>query len=226
MSSDSFHTHGVTRTTGPTGQNADGGDDGGDGLRAVLCEAAAEVIIDKGLGSFSLREVARRAGVSHAAPGYHFGDLRGLMTALAIQGLHHLHAELSAAAAAEEDPARRLAAIGRAYVRVALTYPAHCEVVWREDVLDPDDPAYQEAGLAAFAVLEDTIRAIAERHNPDLVIEDAARLCWSAMQGLVVLRPKLGRMDELDGHAVRSAEEMVDRFTPILVAGMTAGDGS
>jgi AcrR family transcriptional regulator len=196
-----------------------------DDLRSALCGAAAEVIIEKGLGSFSLREVARRAGVSHAAPGYHFGDLKGLLTALATEGLRRLHDELAVAGATEQDPARRLGAIGRAYVRVALTYPAHCEVIWREDVLHPDDPAYLEAGLAAFAVLEETIRAIAEERNPDLVVEDAARLCWSAMQGLVVLRPKLGRLDEVQGHEVRAAEEMVDRFTPILVAGMSAGGG-
>ncbi len=196
--------------------------DGDDGLPAALCAAAAEVIIEKGLGSFSLREVARRAGVSHAAPGYHFGDARGLMTALATQGLVALRRDMSAAAAAEVDPAHRLTAIGRAYVQVAAENPAHCEVIWREDIIDVEDPAYQEAGMATFAILVETIEALAADRNPDLVIDDAAKLCWSAMQGLVELRPKLTRMDELsDGDAV-SADELVARFTTLLVAGLAA----
>jgi AcrR family transcriptional regulator len=194
----------------------------GDGLPAALCRAAADVIVDKGLGSFSLREVARRAGVSHAAPGYHFGDMRGLLTALATQGLRALHRDMAAAAAAEDDPAARLTAIGRAYVRVALAYPAHCEVIWREDVIDPADARYQEAGMAAYGVLEDTIRAIAAEHNPELAVEDAARLSWSAMQGLVELRPKLARIDELGGGPAVPVDELVARFTTILVDGMAA----
>lgn len=194
-----------------------------DGLRGLLCNAAAEVIIEKGLGSFSLREVARRAGVSHAAPGYHFGDLRGLLTALATQGLRVVGMEMMAAAEAEPDPVERLTAIGRAYVRIALAYPAHCQVVWREDLIDPDDVAYQEAGMTAYGVLEDTIRSLAELHNPELDIGDASKLCWSAMQGLVELGPKLSRLDaDVHGQPV-PPEELVARFTPLLVAGMTAG---
>ncbi len=185
-------------------------------------DAAAEVIIEKGLGAFSLREVARRAGVSHAAPGYHFGDLRGLLTALATQGLQVLYDEMATAAEAEPDPAERLTAIGRAYVRVALSYPAHCQVIWREDLIEPDDPGYTEASLAAFGVLEQTIEAIAEAHNPELVIEDAAKLCWSAMQGLVELQPKLVRLDERHHDRVVGVEEMVARFAPLLIAGLAA----
>ena len=207
---------------GPGGGPIDDAADGEAGLPALLCAAAAEVIIEKGLGSFSLREVARRAGVSHAAPGYHFGDARGLMTALATQGLRALHHEMTVAAAAEEEPARRLTAIGRAYVQVAVDNPAHCEVIWREDIIDVEDPAYQEAGLSAYGVLVETIEAVAAHHNPDLVIEDAAKLCWSTMQGLVELRPKLTRMDELAGCDGVPADELVARFTTLLVDGLAA----
>lgn len=192
----------------------------GDGLPAALCAAAAEVIIEKGLGAFSLREVARRAGVSHAAPGYHFGDLRGLLTALATQGMQGLYCEMQAASDVD-DPVERLTSIGRAYVRVAMANPAHCEVIWREDLINVDDVAYQEAGANAFGVLEDTIRGIAEAHNPDMVVDDATKLCWSTMQGLVELRPKLTRLGELHDNAV-PVEELVERFTRLLVAGMVS----
>ena len=192
-------------------------------LPAVLCRAAADVIVDKGLGAFSLREVARRAGVSHAAPGYHFGDMRGLLTALATQGMSTLHREMAAVAAEEPDPIERLRVIGQAYVGVANRFPAHCEVIWREDLVDADDEAYAEVGMAAYGVLVETVEAIARAHNPDLVIDDAVKLCWSTMQGLVELRPKLARIDVGEDHGVVSIEDRVSRFTSLLVAGMIAG---
>ena len=198
-----------------------GGSD--DALPVVLTRAAAEVIIEKGLGAFSLREVARRAGVSHAAPGYHFGDMRGLLTALATQGLQTLHRETAAAAADEPDPIERLTAIGQAYVGVATRFPAHCEVIWREDLIDADDHAYSEAGMSAYGVLVATIEDIAEAHNPGLVIDDAAKLCWSAMQGLVELRPKLVKIDIGEGGEAVAIEDRVARFTGLLAAGMIAG---
>ena len=55
-------------------------------LPNALRRAAVEVIEERGLGAFSLREVARRAGVSHTAPAHHFGDMRGLLTSVAIEG--------------------------------------------------------------------------------------------------------------------------------------------
>ncbi len=94
-------------------------------LPNALRHAAVEVITEKGLGSFSLREVARRAGVSHAAPAHHFGDTRGLLTSLAIEAFSHLKAATEAAAAAEPDPRLRLAAVGRAYVEMGINHPAH-----------------------------------------------------------------------------------------------------
>ena len=189
-------------------------------LPHLLRRAAAEVIVENGLGSFSLREVARRAGVSHAAPGYHFGDTQGLLTSLAAEGLTHLRDELSSAAASCEDPLDRLAAIGRAYVGVAKTYPAHCEVIFRNDLIDPDDQAGSEAGLGAIAVLADVIGEIAAVHNPDLAVDDAVKLCWSAMQGLVQIEAKLSRIDEQLGREPLTTEALVDRFTDLIVTGL------
>lgn len=190
------------------------------GLAAVLRAAAAQVIIDRGLGAFSIREVARRAGVSHAAPGYHFGDSQGLLTALAIEGFETLHREMHAAASRVADPVGKLRAIGRAYVRVATQFPAHCEVIFREDVIDAENPDYERVALQAFDVLEAAVQAIADEHNPGLPVAEAARLCWSAMQGLVELRPKMGRLDQLQGIETRAIEDTAERFTALLVSGL------
>ncbi len=189
-------------------------------LPNVLRASAVEVILDKGLHGFSLREVARRAGVSHAAPGYHFGDVRGLLTAVAIEGFDTLHDELVRSAAGIDDPIERLKAIGRGYTRVAIEHPAHCEVMFRDDVVSADDPALTEAGLAAYAVLERTVAAIADRHDTELAVQDVARLCWSTMQGLVGLQAKFNALDLMLGRSPTSLDEHVDRFTDLIISGL------
>ena len=189
-------------------------------LPNVLRSSAVEVIRSKGLHGFSLREVARRAGVSHAAPGYHFGDARGLLTAVAIEGFETLRDELLRSGAGIDDPVERLTAIGRGYVRVATHHAAHCEVMFRGDVIDGDDQRLAEVGLEAYGVLEAAVAAVAERHNPSLLIPDAARLCWSAMQGLVELQPKFGVLDAASARPSLSLDDHVERFTTMIVHGL------
>ena len=129
-------------------------------LPNALRRAAVEVIEERGLGAFSLREVARRAGVSHNAPAHHFGDMRGLLTSLAIEGFEVLHAATTAAAAPIDDPVERLIAIGTAYLDVAKSHRAHCDVMFRIDLVDAEDPALVAAGMRAYGVLEDAVRAV------------------------------------------------------------------
>jgi AcrR family transcriptional regulator len=188
-------------------------------LPNALRRGAAEVIAEKGLGHFSLREVARRAGVSHAAPAHHFGDTTGLLTSLAIEGFEKLAETCAAATEGIEEPGARLAAVGRGYVETGMRYPAHCEVMFRSDVVDCDDPAYQEAGQRAYAVLADTIRAVAAE-NPALDVDDAADLCWSAMQGLLVLHPNITRRRSGAGLPVLDLEQHVVRFTEMILDGL------
>jgi AcrR family transcriptional regulator len=187
-------------------------------LPAELRAAAADVIEEQGLGAFSLREVARRAGVSHAAPGYHFGDTCGLLTSLAVEGFELLAAEMIESLRGVDDPVEQLTRIGKAYVRVAVARPAHFEVIFRGDVID--DEATQDAGDGAFALLEGVIQRIADDSRPDLDVLNAARLCWSAMEGLVVLHPKFVRISEAAGESPQPIEEQVERFTDLMLHGM------
>src|SRR3954470_23384194 len=89
-------------------------------LRRVLIDKALAAIADKGVGAMSLRDVARRAGVSHAAPAHHFGDRRGLLTAIAVEGFEGL-TEATSAAAGDH------VAGGLAWIGWALEHPAHYE---------------------------------------------------------------------------------------------------
>lgn len=189
-------------------------------LPNALRRAAVEVIDERGLGAFSLREVARRAGVSHTAPAHHFGDMRGLLTSVATEGFEALHAATSEAATGVDDPEERLAAIGEAYVRLARSNHAHCEVMFRTDVVDPDDAELRTAGMLAYGVLEGTVQELIERDRLDVDLDEATWLCWSTMQGLVALAPKLAIIAEHHGRADPSTRDLVRRFTALIVAGL------
>jgi AcrR family transcriptional regulator len=188
-------------------------------LPNALRHAAADVITEKGLGGFSLREVARRAGVSHAAPAHHFGDSRGLLTSLAIEAFAHLERATAAAAAAATDPVERLIAIGRAYVRVGIDHPAHCQILFRHDLVRGDDPAYHAAGAAAYRVLEDALADLAAELNPGLDLDHAAKLCWAAMQGLIVLRDNMVSLDADAGRDLTPIDDLVADLTELMITG-------
>lgn len=189
-------------------------------LPNALKAAAAEVIVERGPSGFSLREVARRAGVSHAAPAHHFGDSTGLLTALAVDAFRLLDDAMTAAAAEANDPIDRLRRIGMAYVEVGATNPAHIGVVFRPDLVDCDSEAYSEWGERAYAHLRGAVEAFRDAYNPDLDTDTAARLCWSMVQGVLVLFDGMSARDEGQDVAVRPIVELVDRFTGILVDGM------
>ena len=192
-------------------------------LPNALRLAAVDVIDERGLGAFSLREVARRAGVSHTAPAHHFGDMRGLLTSVATEGFDALFAATDRAAAGIDDPVERLTAIGEAYVTLARSHHAHCEVMFRMDVVDPDDAALQAAGMRAYGVLEDTVRSLIERDGLDVDLDTATWLCWSTMQGLVVLGPKFDVIAHRRAAPEPAAADLVREFTALLVAGLRNG---
>lgn len=108
----------------------------GDLPRALL-DAAVEVIAESGPAALSLRDLARRAGVSHAAPAHHFGDKAGLLTALAVQGFDLLADALRGA----ED----LLSAGVAYVDFAVGHRAHFDVMFRPDLYRSDGPEVRAA---------------------------------------------------------------------------------
>jgi AcrR family transcriptional regulator len=93
-------------------------------LREALRNAAVAILEKEGLAALSLRAVARKAGVSHAAPYRHFSNHEALLVALAVEGFEELRAAISHAAAAPNDRADRITTIGGAYMRFAAEHPA------------------------------------------------------------------------------------------------------
>ncbi len=189
-------------------------------LPNTLRRAAADLVAERGAAGFSLREVARRVGVSHAAPAHHYGDSSGLLTAVAVEAFQHLHAATHAAAQSDTDPIERLARIERAYVEVSRSSPGHCAVVFRHDLVDADDPEYRAWGDKAHGVLVTVLEAIRDEHNPELDVDTAAALCWSSMQGLVQLYPNMYALADQHGGELPDLGDMAERFSRLITEGL------
>ena len=145
-------------------------------LRPALLRAAVETIGQAGPAAMSLREVARRAGVSHTAAAYHFGDKAGLLTAVAAQGYRMLAQDLQDA----RDARRGFLEMGVAYVRFAVSHRAHFEVMYRPELYRPDDPEIRQARAATAVLLYGTA-------SPDAGRLAAGAAAWSLVHGLATL---------------------------------------
>ncbi|MEO1065385.1 MAG: TetR/AcrR family transcriptional regulator [Actinomycetota bacterium] len=197
-------------------------------LPNALRQAALELIEEVGPTGFSLREVARRAGVSHAAPAHHFGDKNGLVTALAIDGFELLATAMGDVIDEHDDPIERLVAQGQAYVRLARTNRSHFAVMWLPDVHHEDeDERLADLGMRTFGCLVETIEQIRERYRPDLDVELAALKCWALVQGLSELtEPMEGKIEypsEEGTTAVPAGDELVEQVLRLSISGMVPG---
>jgi AcrR family transcriptional regulator len=146
-------------------------------LRRALVDEAVRVLADEGPSALTLRALARRIGVSHAAPTHHFGDKTGLLTAVATQGF-----ELLADALARASEHGDFADVGVGYVSFAVEHPGHFAVMFRTDLHDPHDPGLVAARGRAAGVLRGGARR-------SFGTEDraAALAAWSVAHGLAML---------------------------------------
>ena len=149
-------------------------------LRAGLLRVAVDVLAEKGLAGLSLRECARRLGVSHAAPYRHFKTRDELLEAVSEQGFEWLIAAADDAMAALETPRARLDAYGLAYVSFASRHPQHHRVMFAAELPKRDAPG---AAGRAFELL----RECASAENPTADPELAAFAYWSLVHGVSML---------------------------------------
>jgi AcrR family transcriptional regulator len=147
-------------------------------LRSEMLRRAEALIAEEGPSALSLREVARRVGVSHAAATHHFGDKAGLLTALAVDGLQGLAGALTAARG------QGFLEVGVAYVRFAVDRPGVFAVMFDQDLVHPDDPALVAARAAAG---ESLYGGAPEILAPDADRVSGALAAWSLVHGLASL---------------------------------------
>ena len=156
-------------------------------LRDALLEAAERVLERDGLRGLTLRAVAREAGVSHAAPTHHFGDLSGLVSELAAIGFRQFQAAMAAASAPGAPPM----ASAKAYVAYAQAHPGMYGLMFRSERLDYSRPSLHEAAEASFAGLAGTVgaRRREEIAKDALTLDQAAAIAqaWSLVHGFTML---------------------------------------
>jgi AcrR family transcriptional regulator len=145
-------------------------------------DAALAEIADHGPGQVSLRQVARTVGVSHAAPRHHFGDKRGLLTAVAVEGFELLAVELGEA----WQSTGSFLEVGVAYVRFALAHRAHFDVMFRPELLRDDDPALEAARKVTGDLLYGPVTTLA-REGSGTDPRTPAIAAWSLVHGLATL---------------------------------------
>ncbi|WP_181832470.1 TetR/AcrR family transcriptional regulator [Bosea caraganae] len=210
-------------------------------LRQALIDAAEAVLAEKGVGGFTLRECARRAGVSPAAPAHHFGNLTGLLTAIATLGFDGLSGAMDAAAeAATQAGGSRLRAIGEAYLATALARPGRFRVVFGQMGLNGEDPDFKQASARAFSILVRETRAelpqdqgeddLFSRLPPSFAGDpDLAEilLVWSVTHGFTTLLLD-GQLDFLAGTAGREALLKLhsERLVVLLISALRSSDPS
>ncbi|MUL47690.1 TetR/AcrR family transcriptional regulator [Mycobacterium sp. CBMA293] len=148
-------------------------------LKSVILAQAAALVAERGADGISLRELARVAGVSHAAPAHHFTDRRGLFTALATEGFTLLATALSGARP-------EFAHAARAYVQFALDHPGHYAVMFDKMLYDATDPALRAAEVAAAAELTSGVATLSDP-NAQADPESAALAAWSLVHGFALL---------------------------------------
>ncbi|HSS11449.1 MAG TPA: WHG domain-containing protein [Acidimicrobiales bacterium] len=151
-------------------------------LHRALIDAALDAIADEEAANIRLRDVARRAGVSHAAPAHHFIDKAGMVTAIASEGFALLAAEL----AATYDRTRSLLEVAVAYVHFAIEHQAHFEVMFRTELYRTDDQALVEAKARSAAALYGHVGDVAANGaSGDRLSAGVA--AWSLVHGLATL---------------------------------------
>lgn len=147
-------------------------------LRKTLLDAAVALIGEVGPRAFTLREVSRRAGVSHNAPYRHFPSRDELLAAVAEQGFERLTAVMRKAMAPGRSPLERLELCGCGYVEFALRWPQHFVVMFDLPHTPIDCSPAHIAGQNAFQVLLDCVTAAQE--SGDLAPGELMPLAWTA----------------------------------------------
>ncbi|QUS40946.1 TetR/AcrR family transcriptional regulator [Tardiphaga alba] len=167
-------------------------------LHVALLKGAQIVLERDGFNGLTLRAVAREAGVSHAAPTHHFGDLTGLLSELAAVGFLNFNAALNAASATGTTPAESGLARARAYLAYARAQPGMYQLMFRTERLDMNRPALKEASNISFASLA---RVVGVVHAGDVATDalsmtQATQIArtWSLAHGFAML-VLAGRLD-------------------------------
>ena len=181
-------------------------------LRKALLDRAAHVIAEQGIESLSLRALARDLGVSHAAPSRHFADKAQLLQSLATEGDRQFIDYIFAAAeAAGDNPLERYAAMGKAYIRFSLEFPAYYKTIAHPDVMAHADKELRATGERRKEIIHDAARAAqAAGWLPDEATDNVVMFSIATVHGVAgMLTDPLHGPKHADGDMDALIENMV-----------------
>ncbi|WP_328302854.1 TetR/AcrR family transcriptional regulator [Streptomyces sp. NBC_00435] len=186
------------------------------GLRERLIDVGVELVTTEGTAALGLREIARRAGVSHGAPRRYFATHQALLSAIARRGFEELGSRVPAAISANPgagDPRERVRALGRAYVGYALEHPGMFELMFRHDLLDstgqalpPGSARLRDSTLPLFEVLVSLVARCRTAQAPRIT----AAALWANLHGVAQLWSRGSLPLALDGDPQACVDRLVD----------------
>ncbi|MBJ7903965.1 TetR/AcrR family transcriptional regulator [Streptomyces sp. DSM 110735] len=185
------------------------------GLRSRLVDAGVALLAAEGAQALGLREIARRAGVSHGAPRRYFPTHLELLSAIARRGFEELGDRVrDTLDSAADDPRERTEALARTYLRFALENPGMYELMFRHDVLESGHLGLRDTSLPLFGVLVELVGRV----RPEADARQVGGALWANLHGLAQLW-RWGSLQLATGDA---------DFEPLLRACLTAhlGRGS
>jgi AcrR family transcriptional regulator len=156
-------------------------------LREALVVAGRKLMEEKGLRGFTLRECARRASVSHAAPAHHFASIDALLAEIATRGYQELTAAMTAEARRSDGtPAGRLVGQGVGYMAFAAANSALFQLMFSLDADQFETPALAAAAAAAHQLHREAIEAVIPDASAD-VKERMVDFAWASVHGFITL---------------------------------------
>jgi len=185
-------------------------------LREALLQAAIQLIAEVGPSAFTLREVARRAGVSHNAPYRHFPDGEYLLAAVAAQGFGELNEAMLNAVRDIRDSVGRLKHAGLAYVEFALRRPEHFTVMFDAAVSQRKTPDAAQAAEQAFKTLVSLVKSCQDEGRlPSGDLRQFTLLAWSMVHGVAKLATAKRLPYASRGEILKFAKFVIDESLPV-----------
>ena len=185
-------------------------------LRAALIKAADEIIAEQGIEAFSLRAAAQRAGVSPAAPAHHFGSARGLLTEVALLAFERVDRYIEDAGRSN-DVVADVRSVSLAFLTFVLHHPGHFRLMFRNDLVDRDDPRFAAVSKRPGIRLSRAVLAYRGKGDvdPNSFEEAADMLCGlSTLHGLAHLV-----LEDKAAHFFRGAnsQNFVKKYLPKVI---------
>jgi AcrR family transcriptional regulator len=185
-------------------------------LREALLQAAIQLIAEVGPAGFTLREVARRAGVSHNAPYRHFADGEELLAAVAAQGFRELDGAMLNVVRHQRSSVARLKRAGLAYVEFALRRPEHFTVMFDAAVSEHKTPDSAQAAEQAFGTLLGLVKSCQDEGRlPSGDVHQFALLAWSMVHGVAKLATAKRLPYESTADVLKFANFVIDESLPV-----------